>query len=218
MAIHSDANASKMEFVELYQRAMGSKGLSANFYGQTQKNEKKMSKLIENKTFGFVVKNDTAEDVCFALMTGSMPDLAEVKRRYPQVKAILADGDFHSVTTGSGESSVEKKVNCNCRGDGTIAYFRKYFESVSAQATTLDMTSSEKENFYTDVEVGTPNPCGIEQLRRKALSDYLGTQQYDQNRIIAKGINIPLTAAHLVLLTVKAGSTVTYTFTVNSLY
>lgn len=207
-----------MNFVELYQRAMGSKGLSANFYGQTQKNEKKMSKLIENKTFGFVVKNDTDKDLCFAMMTGSMPDLAEVQRRYPHVNAILADGEFHSVTTGEGESAVTKKVKCTCKGDGTIAYFRKYFESISAQATTLDMTSSEKDNFYTDVEVGTPNPCGIEQLKRKALSDYLGTQQYDQNRIIAKGINIPLSAAHLVLLTVKAGSTVTYTFTVNSLY
>lgn len=207
-----------MEFVELYQRSMGSKGLSANFYGQTQKNEKKMSKLIENKTFGFVVKNDTDKDLCFAMMTGSMPDLAEVQRRYPHVNAILADGEFHSVKTGEGESAVTKKVKCTCKGDGTIAYFRKYFESISAQATTLDMTSSEKDNFYTDVEVGTPNPCGIEQLKRKALSDYLGTQQYDQNRIIAKGINIPLTAAHLVLLTVKAGSTVTYTFTVNSLY
>ena len=199
-----------MNFAELYQRAMREDGLSANFDGKTNKTRKKMTKLIEGKTFGFVVKNNTAEDLCFALMRGSLPDLAEVQKRYPQVKALLKDGDFYT--------NDEKKASCECRNGGTIAFFQEYFKSIPGTVTMLDMTSTEKENFYTEVEAGTPNPCGIEQLKSKALSDYLGTQQFDQNRVIAKGINIPLSAAHLVLLTVKAGSTVTYTLTINTAY
>ena len=199
-----------MDFVELYRRAMGPKGLSANFDGQTQKKEKEMAKMIDNKAFGFVIKNDTPEDICFAFMPGALPNLSEIKKRYPHVKALLSDGKFF---TDNG-----KEVTCTCRNGSTVAFFHEFFKSVPGQATTLDMTSTEKENFYTEVETGTPNPCVADTLKRQALSDYLGTQQYDQNRVIAKGINIPLTAAHLVLLTIKAGSTVTYTLTVNTLY
>lgn len=202
-----------MDFVELYQRAMRKDGLSANFNGQPQKKEE-MAKLIENKTFGYVIKNNTAEDICYALMPGALPSLEEIQKRYPQVQAILKDGVFYS----TGKDDTKKEAVCSCKGEGTMAFFHKYFDSVPARVTTLDMTSTAKENFYTDVEIATPNPCGIEQLNRKALSDYLGTQQYDQNRIIAKDIVIPLTSAHLVLLTVKAGSTVTCTLTINSLY
>ncbi|MDE6493307.1 MAG: hypothetical protein K2L50_01835 [Bacteroidales bacterium] len=201
-----------MNFVELYQRAMGPKGLSANFDGQTQKQEKEMTKMIENKAFGFVIKNDTADDISFALMPGALPNLSEIQKRYPHVKAILKDGEFFTDETKT------KKVTCSCRNGSTVAFFHEYFKSIPGQATTLDMTSTEKENFYTEVETGMPNPCVSETLKRQALSDYLGTQQFDQNRVIAKGINIPLSAAHLVLLTIKAGSTVTYTFTVNTLY
>lgn len=206
-----------MNFVELYQRAMREDGLSANFDGQQQKKEKKM-KLINNKTFGFVVKNDTPDDVTFALMTGSMPDLEEVKKRYPHVQAILKDGDFYTVKNGEGENAITKKATCTCKGEGTMAYFQEYFKSIPGNITMLDMTSTDKTSFYTDVEIGTPNPCGIEQLTRKSLSDYLATSQYDQGRIIAKGIDIPLSAAHMVLLTVKAGALVTYTCTVSTLY
>lgn len=207
-----------MDFVELYKRAMRKDGLSANFDGQQQK-EKKMGKfLISNKTFGFVIKNDTPEDVTFALMSGSMPDLAEVKKRYPHVQAILKDGDFYTVKTGEGQAATTKKATCTCKGEGTIAYFQEYFKSIPGQITMLDMTSTDKTSFYTDVEMGTPNPCGIEQLTRKSLSDYLATSQYDQGRIIAKGIDIPLSAAHLVLLTVKAGALVTYTCTITTMY
>lgn len=197
-----------MNFVELYQRAMGSNGLSANFDGKTQKREKEMEKLIANQPYGFVIKNDTPEDVCFALIPGAFPSLQELQKRFPHVKAILKDGEFFKDDT--------KKVTCSCRNGSTVALFHSYFKSVSGVVTTLDMTSTEKENFYTEIEVGTPNPCVVDPLKRVALSDYLGTQQVDQNRVIAKNVNIPLSAIHLVLLTVKAGSTVTYTFSVTT--
>lgn len=197
-----------MDFAELYRKAMGPKGLSANFDGQTQKQETEMGKLIENKAYGLVIKNDTAEDVCFALMPGAFTSLEELQKRFPQVKAILKDGKFHT--------SDNKDVTCTCRNGSTVDLFHSYFKSVTGVVTTLDMTSTEKENFYTEVEVGTPNPCVVESLKRVALSDYLGTQQYDQNRVIAKNINIPLSAIHMVLLTIKAGSTVTYTMSVNT--
>lgn len=204
-----------MRYDELYRRATSKNGLSANFTGkQKQQNYGEMvdkkSKLITNRTFGFKVENSTSEDLTFALMDGAMGSIEEIKKRYPHVKAVLADGEFFTGTD-------TKKVKCTCKGDGSIKYFQSYFSSVPAVAKTLDMVSSDKENFYTDIEVGTPNPCGIEQLQRKALSDYLGTQQYDQNRIIAKDINVPLSAAHFVTLTVRAGSSVTYTLTINSL-
>ena len=202
-----------MKYEELYRRAKSKNGLSANFTGNQTKNTTKMAtanKLFANKTFGFQIKNESAEDITYALMDGSMDTLEEIKKRYPHVKALLADGEFFTGTD-------TKKATCTCKGDGSIKYFQKYFSSVPAQASTLDMVSSDKENFYTDIEIGTPNPCGIEQLQRKALSDYLGTQQYAQNRTIARNINIPLSAAHIVLLTVKANSTVVMTFTVSAL-
>lgn len=197
-----------MDFAELYRKAMGPKGLSANFDGQTQKQEKNMGKLIENKAFGFVIKNDTSKDICFALMPGAFTSLDELQERFPSVKAIIKDGEFFK--------EGEKKVTCTCRNGSTVDMFHSYFKSVTGVITTLDITSTEKENFYTEVEVGTPNPCVIDSLKRVALSDYLGTQQYDQNRVIAKNINIPLSAIHMVLLTIKAGSTVTYTCSVTT--
>lgn len=204
-----------MKYEELYRRAKSKDGLSANFTGKQVEKTATMAttankKLFTNKTFGYQIKNESAEDITYALMDGSMETLDEIKKRYPHVKAILADGEFFTGTD-------TKKATCSVKGGNTIKYFQKYFGSVPAQVSTLDMQSTDKDNFYCDIEIGTPNPCGIEQLQTKALSDYLGTQQYDQNRIIARNINIPLSAAHIVLLTVKANSTVVLTFTISAL-
>lgn len=201
-----------MDFAELYRKAMGPKGLSANFDGKTQKQEKKMTKLIDNKAFGFVIDNDTEKDVCIAIMPGAFRSLEDLQKRFPKVNAILRDGEVYKV--GEGENL--KKVNCICRNGSTVKLFHSYFQSVTGVASMLEVITNKKENFQTEIEVGTPNPCEVEGLKSKTLSDYLGTQQYDQGRIIAKGINIPFSAIHMVLVTVKAGSSVSYTFTVET--
>lgn len=202
-----------MDFAELYRKAMGPKGLSANFDGQTQKQEKKMAnKLIENKAFGFFIENETKKDVCIAIMPGAFRSLDDLQKRFPKVDAILRDGELYKI----GEGEEQKKVTCMCRNGSTVKLFQSYFQSVVGVANTLEVITNKKENFQTEIEIGTPNPCEVEGLKCKTLSDYLGTQQYDQGRIIAKGINIPFSAIHMVLVTVKAGSNVTYTFTMET--
>lgn len=200
-----------MDMLTAYRRATGKKGLSANFIGN--QNEKKMTKLIENKNFSMTVKNGLERDVTFALMPGAMGSIDEIKKRYPDVDAVLADGKFFT----EGEGDEAKSVTCTCKNTGTVAFFQDFFRHIPAVIRSIDMTSDNKEDFQNDIQYGIPNPFGIELLERLPLNGYLKTGQYDQNRILAENVNIPMSAVNVQFFTISAGATMTLKFTINSL-
>ena len=185
-----------MSYETVYRKATGKKGLSANFIG------KDMKKILDKETFGFDLKSTFDKDVIVALMPGTLVDIDEIKKRYPEVQAILTDGD---VLVDAADN--EKKIVLNCYGSGTMKAFQEFFKQVPGFIRSVDIISDQKSNFQQDIQFATPNPCKIEPLERIRLNKYLGTGQYDQNRVVANGLNIPINAATLILLTIKAGST-----------
>ncbi|MCM1168745.1 MAG: hypothetical protein NC324_02290 [Bacteroides sp.] len=172
-----------------------------------------MTKLIENKNFAMTIKNETDNDVTFALMPGAMGTIGEIKKRYPDVQAVLADGKFY--TEGDGDAA--KSVTCTCKNTGTVAFFQEFFKHIPAVIRSIDMTSDAKEDFQNDIQYGIPNPFGVELLERLPLNGYLKTGQFDQNRIQADNVNIPLSAVNIQLITISAGATMTLKLTINSL-
>lgn len=199
-----------MDLQTVYRRATGRKGLSANFLGN--QNDKTM-KLIENKNFSMTIKNNLDRDVTFALMPGAMSSIEEIKKRYPDVDAILKDGAF--LTEGEGDAA--KTVTCTCKNTGTVKFFQDFFAQIPAVIRSIDMTSDDKEDFQNDIQYGIPNPFGIEQLERLPLNGFLKTGQYDQHRILAENVNIPVSAVNIQLFTITAGATMTLKLTMNSL-
>ena len=195
-----------MNYQELIKRAMGQNGLSANFVGQNQTNIMK----LENKTFRFVLTNKSNEDLTFALTRGTFPTLAEIQKKYGNVKAILADGDFYKV-------SDTEKVSCDVDGHASVAHFQEFFaHSCEGVVTSMELISTEKGNFYREVKVVVPTPFDHVPGESVSLSRYLGTDQFDQNRLIADGINIPLSPLALVMMTILANSTITVEFTIDA--
>lgn len=194
---------------------MGKNGLSSNFTGSTKpQNQNKMAvKLIDKQNFSMTIKNGLDRDVTFALMPGAMENIAEIKKRYPAVDAVLGDGLFF--TEGVGDAA--KSVKCTCKNTGTVAFFQEFFKHIPAVIRSIDMTSDAKEDFQNDIQYGVPNPFGIEQLERLALNGYLKTAQVDQNRILAENVNIPLSAVNVQFITISAGATMTLKLTIDSL-
>lgn len=201
-----------MNYQELLKRAMGSDGLSANFIG---KNNETMEKILkfENKTFGMVVKNGTDKDVTFVLVKGSFPNLEEIKKKYSDVDAILADGDFFE----DGIEGYTKKVNCRVIGASSVAHLQEFFaHAYEGEITDLQMTSTEKNNFYDTVQVVLPSPFEAMPAQQLDLSQYLDPSQFDQNRILANNIGIPLAPLNMVMFRIRAHSEINYTFTINA--
>lgn len=176
-------------------KATGLNGLSANFIG-------KMGKLINNKPFSFTLTNKSEESVTFALIQGALPDLEEIQKRYPEVDAILADGDFLTV----GEGANAKKVTCKCKTFGSIAFLQEYFKTTPGFIRKMDISTDDRENFNNDIQFGAPNPCEVVALDRIPLSDYLGTDQFDQSRIKMNNLNIPYNGLGVVFMTISAKS------------
>lgn len=201
-----------MNYQELLKRAMGPDGLSANFTG---KNNEKMEKILkfEDKTFGMVVKNGTDKDVTFALIKGSFPNLEEIKKKYNDVDAILADGDFFEDTV----DGYTKKANCRVIGASSVAHLQEFFaHGYEGEISNLQMTSTEKGNFYDTVQIALPSPFETMPAKQLDLSQYLDPSQFDQNRILADNIGIPLTPLNVVLFRIRAHSEINYTFTINA--
>ena len=200
-----------MEYKELLNRAMGPDGLSANFLG---KKETIMSSVVfQKKTFRMTVKNDTAEDLTFALVKGTFPDLGEIKKKYADVKAILADGDFFTV----GEGDAAKKASCKVSGKTSVKHLQEFFaHGFEGEITNLEMISNEKGNFQEEIQAVIPSPFEAMPADSVALSQCLEPSQYDQNRVIAENIRVPLSPLALVTFTVLANSYVTYVLTINS--
>lgn len=196
-----------MDYMTVYRKATGSKGLSANFTGKT------MKKILDKDTFGFELKNTFGKDIVVALMPGVLVDIDEIKKRYPEVQAILTDGD---VLVDADDD--DKKLVLDCYGASTMKTFQSFFNQVPGFIRSVDIISDQKSNFQQDIQVGTPNPCKIEPLERIRLNKYLGTGQYDQNRVVANGLNIPINAASLILLTIKGGSTLQVQMTLDTQY
>lgn len=191
-------------YKEIYRKALGPRGLSANFTG-TNKNEI-MKKAVEDGTFKFTVKNTTDEDVTFAILQGTFPDLSEMKKKYPSVKGILADGDFIEVAEN-------KKVTCKVTGDTSVKHFSQFFRNAIGTAKHIEMISTEKGNFQEEVQVVHANPFVVSQIEKIGFSMYLKPNQYDQNRLIADNINVPLNPFAVVLMTVCANSDIVVTLT-----
>ncbi|MEG1499328.1 MAG: hypothetical protein RSA02_05215 [Bacteroidales bacterium] len=191
---------------ELYKKAMSRNGgLSANFAG-TKKTEN-MSTLTD-KTFKFTIKNTTNKDVCFAVLTGTLKEIREIGRKYPNVDAVLGDGDFFTLDT--------KTANCKVVGGNSMTHFASYFRHAIGSVKHLEMISSEKQNFHTEIKVIYPEPFSIATEALVDVAQYLEPNQYDQNRLIARNINIPLNPFSMVLMTICANSEVIYTMTCNA--
>lgn len=184
-----------MNYETVYRKATGKKGLSANFTG------KDMKKILDKETFGFELKNTFGKDIIVALMPGVLVDIDEIKKRYPEVQAILKDGDVLV-----DDKDEKQKLVLTCDGSGTMKTFQEFFKQVPGFIRSVDIISDKKSNFQQDIQFATPNPCKIEPLERIRLNKYLGTSQYDQYRVVANGLNLSLNAASLILLTIKADS------------
>ena len=161
-----------------------------------------MGTLINKKPFSFTVNNPTDDNITFALIQGALPSLAEIKKRYPEVDAILAEGVFY--TAGTGEEA--KKVTCKSKAFGSIGFLQEYFKTTPGFIRRMDITTTDRENFQCDVQHGAPNPCSVVDLNRIPLSDFLGTDQYDQFRIKAENLNIPFNGLSVVFITIVANS------------
>lgn len=161
-----------------------------------------MGTLINKKPFSFTVSNPSDENITFALIQGALPDLAAIKKRYPDVDAILVDGNFYTV--GTGENA--KKLTCKCKTFGSIDFLQKYFSTTPGFIRKMDITTTDREDFQNDIQFGAPNPCDVVALNRIPLSNFLGTDQYDQNRIKAENLDIPFNGLSVVFMTITAGS------------
>lgn len=190
---------------------MGADGLSANFTG---KNNEKMSRVkFENKTFNMTVKNDTDQDLTFALTKGTFPNLEEIKKKYSNVDAILADGDFFETNV----DGVKKKANCKVIGASSVAHFQEFYShGYEGEIVTLQMNSTDKENFYEVVEAVLPTPFEATPARITDLSEYLSPDQYDQNRVLAPNIRIPLSPLAMVTFRIRAKSKIDFSFRITS--
>lgn len=196
------------DYKTVYRKATGNKGLSANFIGQQS-----MGKILEKEPFGFELKNDIKKDIIVALMPSTLGDIDEIKKRYPEVQVVLTDGDVMV-----DENNTERKLTLTCDGSSTMKAFQRFFGQVPGFIRSVDIISDNKSNFQQDIQFCTPNPCTIKPLERIRLNKYLGTGQYDQNRVVANGLNIPINAASLILLTIKGGSTLQVQMTLDTQY
>lgn len=190
---------------------MGPDGLSANFTG---KNNEKMSRIkFENKTFRMVVTNDTDKDVTFALTKGTFPSLAEIKKKYADVNALLSDGVFFE-TTVDGE---KQKATCQAIGNTSVAHVQEFFShAFEGEITDIEVTSTEKENFYEEIQSVVPSPFEAMPAQSVPLNAFLDPGQYDQNRVLANGIRVPLSPLAMVILRIKAHSTIKYSMTITA--
>ena len=167
---------------------------------------------LENKTFRFVITNKSDKDLTFALTKGSFPTLPEIQKKYGDVQALLGDGVFY---TDAEDSS--KTVSCAVDGSSSIAHFQEFFlHGFSGIVSSLEMISTDKGNFYRSINAVVPTPFDHVPAESVSLSRYLGTDQFDQSRIIADGINIPLSPISLVTMTVLAHSSITVEFTLSA--
>lgn len=185
-----------MDYRTVKRKATEPNGLSANFIG------KFMGTLINKKPFSFTLTNKSEENITFALIQGALPNLEELQKRYPEVDAILYDGDF--VTVGEGANA--KKVTCKCKTFGSIAFLQEYFKTTPGFIRKMDISTDDRENFNNDIQYGAPNPCVVVALDRIPLSDYLGTDQYDQGRIKMENLNIPFNGLSVVFMTIAPKS------------
>lgn len=202
-----------MNYNELLKRAMGPDGLSANFTG---KNNKAMNiPNFDFKTFGMTVKNDTDKTLTFALTKGTFPNLDEIKKKYADVDAILTDGVFFK--EGYGDEATTKVATCVVDGASSVAHLQEFFShGFEGEVFNMEMVSSEKTNFYDTVQAVVPSPFEAQPAQVVPLSQYLDPGQFDQNRILADRIRIPLSPMHLVLFRIKKHSEINFTFTINA--
>lgn len=184
---------------------MGPDGLSANFAGK--KNEKMNRIKFENKKFAFTIKNDTDKDLTFALTKGTFPSIEEIKKKYDNVDVILADGDFFETNV----DGMKKKANCTVIGASSIAHLQECFShGYEGEIKTLQMNTDVKENFYEVVEASLPSPFETLPAQTIDLSTYLSPDQFDQNRIQAENIRIPLSPLSMVTFRIRAKSKIDF--------
>lgn len=192
---------------------MGPDGLSANFTG---KNKTTMQTIkFSYRTFGMTVKNDTDKTLTFALTKGTFPNLEEIKKKYSDVDAILADGEFFK--DGTGNEATTKVATCTVDGASSVAHLQEFFaHAFEGEIVNMEMVSPSKTNFYDTVQAAIPSPFEAQPAQVTPLSQYLDPSQFDQNRILAEDIRIPLSPVSLVLFRIRAHSEINYTFTINA--
>jgi len=179
--------------------------LSANFDGQTPK--KTNTKKMKTQKIRFEGKNPTDKNLKIALLPGTFNNIAEIQKVYPDIDAVITDGEVIAVGT--------KKVTFESLSPKTIEHFKNFFRIAGSRIINLDIVSNAKENFQSDISYVETSPFderpGFEQVR---LADYKSTFQNDNNRVVCEGVNIPLHPMGLVFFTFHANSTLDMTMDV----
>jgi hypothetical protein len=183
--------------------------LSANFDGTSEKTTKMAINLkYENRRFDFKIINGTTfTDAKLALFIGSYPDIDQLKAVYPEVSAMIVDGTIMTVNEGTSETPVNKTITASSNSKKTIAHLQNFANSHIMQLSDLEFISNDNSNFQEDIQYIEGSPFNdTRDFVKIPIRNFVSTGQFDTNRAICKGVNIPIYAGIILVFTVRAAS------------
>jgi len=155
--------------------------LSANFSGNN-KNRKKMNFLT--KRLSFTAENKIARDLKIAILPGTFKDAAEIKRVFPDVDAVITDGNVIEI---DGNALTVKSNN-----NKTLEHLKNFARFVNSEFVGFDIQTDSRFNFGFNFEFTTTTPFNEQDpFVLIPLSNSVSTMQNDNHRAVVENKDLP---------------------------
>ena len=181
--------------------------LSANFNGE---NQNQNTKNMRTQKFGFKAHNDSPEDLRIALLPGTFTDIDEIQRVYPEIDAIVTDGEVIDVSS--------KFLTVASKNTKTMEHFKTFSKFVNTEIVRMDIVSDNRENFQKTLDFVETTPFDERPgFTTVSLADSVSPMQNDNHRAIVERRALPVIGPNNPRgLPIYAGSLVVFSIVGNS--